>query len=210
MSAATVEDLAELVTLALSKTQQQILLELRAVANESRIVPARQALADALAHIGDAQRDVRAAQEEERNAKENLADALTEAEWETREQRIEKQSNKTWWVTDDDETEMVPVAAAGPHGGEVVGPQPTGRKLRVQVTADEARDRLAREARKHPTVIEADTAVRKAEDATYAARDRLTLAEKRFSAAKADVQAACAQLTALANTLPLVHAEGTK
>lgn len=186
MTVPTPEALAELVTLALTKTQQQILAMLRSIANESRIAQAREALTDSLLNIEGCQRELRSAQQAERDAKTLLDEALTEAEWETRELRLVKEGTKTWWITEELD-----------HGSY-------GDPVRRQVTAEEGRDLVAREARAQPSVVEAAKQLRMSEEMVAAAKDRLTLAERAFSACKADVYAASAQLTALATTLPLV------
>jgi hypothetical protein len=204
VSGAPPEELGEAVSAALSRNQQQVLLGLRGFANEAGVAPARAAMFEALASIDECQKAVRVQQDAEKAARAAAADAVVEAEWEIRDRRVVKEGSKTFWVTDDDETEMV----EGDDG--TAAPQPTDRKIRKQLTADEARDRLALEVRKHHAVREAEEALRAAEEATAAARDRLALAERRFSACKADVNAATAQLTALANTLPLVLQESTR
>lgn len=201
MSAATVEQLAELVSVALTRTQQQVLLQLKAFANESGLTAARAAQFDALAGIEATQDQLRQAQDDERQAKGALADATVEAEWEIRDRRVEKSGNKTFWVSDDDDTEMV----EGDDGIAVA--TPTGRKVRIPVTAAEATERLTYEARRHPAVVEAAELLRKAEEATHAARDRRDNAGRRFSACQGDLSAATAQLQALTTTLPLVLQE---
>lgn len=59
-----------------------------------------------------------------------------------------------------------------------------------------------REAAKDPRVAEAAVVLREAEHASAEARDLLTLADKRISACRADLDAAVATLNALALALP--------
>jgi hypothetical protein len=201
VSATSYAELGELVAAQLTAAQRLVLDHARGFANESGIVAARNALREAVESIDKRQDAVRAAQDAERAAREAVGDAQTEVEWEMRDARVVKEGNKTYWVTDDDETEMVVKQIAG-EGTEFASQAPTGRKRRIQVTADEARDRLAREVKKHAAVVEAETSLRKAEESTYAARDAAASAERRFSAARADLTAAGIYLQTFALALP--------
>lgn len=156
----------------------------RAAMNDAGIVRARQRVNDALDILDKSQIDYRKAQEAEREAKEAFETALAEAEWEL-DGRFVTEGNKTFLVT----------------------PSPTFPDIedateRKAMTADERAKWKSLEARKLPAVAKAASGLRKAEATTADRRDAITIADKTLSAARADLDAAIAVLTAWTAVLP--------
>lgn len=142
----------------------------RAALQEVGIRRARAAVPGALERIAAAQGDLRGALDAEREAKDRLAAEVLAVEWEL-DGRFVVEANKHWLIGDD------------------------GVKDRT-MTADERAKWKAAEAARQPTVVAATAALRNAEHGTAAARDALSLAERHFSAAKADLTASIAELQA--------------
>ena len=179
----------------------------RAIAQEAGIRRARRALAEAPDRLAEAQAAYREAQAVEAAAKERYGQALLEAEW-TLDGQLHKDGNKTYrWI----ECECIAVDA-GPAVVKVRTPE--GReavdncaicagagKFRRFMLADDVKSWKAAEAAKAPAVVAATLDLREAEEATAGARDAVTVADKRFSACRADLEAACAELNALAMSL---------
>lgn len=193
MSAATLEELSEVVAAQITRAQRVVLDAARAIGNEVGIGAARRALTDTLTDIKAAQEQVRAATDERKAAVEQLEQAQRQERLAVEFDRIVKEGNKTFWVTDDDETVMEEF----PDGAR---PAPTGRKVRRQVTADQARDLAEAEADRH--LVAYRQQVEECEQELAAARDHLAFCEKRFQAARSDLSAATTQLQVLALALP--------
>jgi hypothetical protein len=179
------------------------------VIREAGIRNARRALAEAPDRLAEAQAAFREAQAVEAAAKDRYATALVEAEWEL-DGRFKTDGNKTYLRLScevchgEGKTERMATPAevdAGCELGvaydkcEACDGLGTTRK---QMTADERKAYKASEAAKHPPVVTAGLDLRAAEEATAAARDAVGIADRRFSAAKYELQAACAELNALA------------
>lgn len=141
----------------------------RAACNEVGIHDARRNLAGSLDLIADAQTAKRGADDELKLLTEAVDAAVLEAEWELDGQFV-TEANKTFLVVGDD---------------------------RRQMTADERKAWKQAHALKHPTVAAALAARRAGESRANEARDALALAERRFSACKANLAAAVAQLETL-------------
>ena len=199
MTVTSMEDLSEVVAAQVTAAQRVVLDSARAMANEVGIASARRTLTDALDGIRSAQETLRAATDKRKAAAEQLEQRIRQERLAVAFDRVVKEGNKTFWLTDDDETEMV----EGPDGAR---PQPTGRKARRQVTADQAVE-LAEAEADRSLVVERQQ-LEECDQELAAARDALSLAEKRFQAARADVQAASVQLQVLALALP--HAEESR
>lgn len=193
------EDLSEVVAAQVTAAQRVVLDSARAMANEVGIASARRALTDALDGIRAAQEALRAAADERKAAAEQLEQRIRQERLAVAFDRVVKESNKTFWLTDDDETEMV-------EDADGARPVATGRKVRRQVTADQAVE-LAEAEADRALVVERQQ-LEECDQELAAARDALSLAEKRFQAARADVQAASVQLQVLALALP--HAEESR
>lgn len=181
----------------------------RAILNEAGIRRSRRDLAEAPDRLAEAQTAFREAQGREALARESYAQALLEAEW-SLDDRFKVDGNKTYL--------RLPCEACGGEGKTERTATPAevdvGCELgvaydkcvtcdglgttRKQMTADERKAYKASEAAKAPVVVEAASALRRCEMATAAARDAVGVAEKRLSAAKYDIQAAVAELNALA------------
>jgi hypothetical protein len=143
---------------------------IRDALNASGIRTERRAVTEAPERIDEAQEALRAARVAEADARTALDAEMLAAEWEL-EANFVTEANRTYLVIEDAE--------------------------RRQMTADERARWKAAEAAKQPAVVEAATRLRSAEHATAAARDALATAERRFSAAKAALGAAVAELQAL-------------
>lgn len=156
----------------------------RAAAKESGIRAARTALADAPRTLAEAQAAYRDAQAAEGEAKAALERELVEADWEL-DVAFEVQGNKT-----------VMVAVRGDNGSWVDLEEAKRRPM----TADERKAWKAAEARRMKTA--AVERLRQAEMATAAARDALDIASKQLTVRRIDLEAAIAELYALAAVLP--------
>ena len=168
------------------------------VIREAGIRNARRALAEAPDRLAAAQNVYREAQAVEAAAKERYAQALVEAEWEL-DGRFHTDGNRVYLRT--------PCEACGGRGASVISPDGDAEKCeacdglsttRKQMTADERKAYKASEAAKAPAVVTAALDLREAEEATATARDAVGIADRRFSACKRDLDAAIAELNALA------------
>lgn len=163
------------------------------VIREAGIRVARRALAEAPDRLAEAQNLYREAQAVEAAAKERYTQALIEAEWEL-DGQLHKDGNKTYrWIV---------CECTGPDGGETAKvdcPVCAGNgAFRRFMLADDVKSWRASESAKVPAVVEASAHLRRCEMDTAAARDAVTVAEKRLSACRADLDAAVAELNALA------------
>lgn len=173
----TLEELAERVDATVAEAKRIPSLDAaRAALNESGLQRARAVLRDAPAILSHAQDVFRACQEAERRAKDALETATYDAEWNL-QSCFEVRSNKTWLVRNADGTAV-----------------PDDQR---SLSATEKKEWLAQEAAKDPKVIEATAVLRKAEAETAAARDAVVLADKAFSAARADLDGAIAHVRTL-------------
>jgi hypothetical protein len=154
--------------------RRQLVEMARAAANESGIRQARHALAEGPHMLAEAQARYRAAQDAETAAKEAHDAELVAADWEL-DGRFTVEGNKTYLVQGEEKRAM---------------------------TVDDRKAWKANEARKLPAVAEARRRLREAEQATAAARDGLTIAEKQLTVRRIDLEAAIAELNALAAVLP--------
>lgn len=143
---------------------------IRSIANEAGIRRARTMLRDAPDIVEAAKRDLRNAQNVERDARESYDTALLEAEWEL-DGRFVTEGNKTYLVDGEERRAM---------------------------TADERKAWKAEQAKRAGSVAAAAKALREAEAATARARDAVDTAENRLTAAKHDLTAAVAELQVLA------------
>lgn len=171
------------------------------VIREAGIRNARRALAEAPDRLADAQAAFREAQAREALAKEGYGQALLEAEWEL-DGRFHTDGNRTYL--------RVTCEACGGSGKVAVSPGVGSDGFdkceacdglgttRKQMTADERKAYKASEAAKVPAVVEASAHLRRGEMDTAGARDAVLVAEKRLSACRADLEAAVAELNALA------------
>lgn len=171
------------------------------VIREAGIRNARRALAEAPDHLAAAQKAYREAQAVEAAAKDRYSEALLEAEWEI-DGRFKTEGNQVYL--------RVKCEACGGSGlDQFAQPAPGEQRpkceacdglgtTRKKMSVDERKVYKASEAAKVPAVVAAALDLREAEEATAAARDAVTVSDKRLSAAKHDVQAACAELNALA------------
>ena len=165
------------------------------VIREAGIRNARRALAEAPDRLAEAQAAFREAQAVEAAAKERYSQALIEAEWEL-DGQLHKDGNKTYrWVTcecsvgtPENPGEPVPACAICAGQGQ----------YRKFMLADDVKAWKASEAAKVPGVVELAAHLRRCEEATAAARDAVGVADRRFSAAKHDLDAAISELNALA------------
>ena len=180
--------------------------EARAACNEVGIRKAREALSIALGAIGLAQEEYREAQAVQRLAQEAHDQAVSDADWEL-DGRFVIESNKHWLTTSCEP--CLGTGIVNPHPVNAVnrGPEEActacdGKgSTRRSLTADERKAWKANEARKMPAVAAAAAALYRAEEDTAAARDGVTFAGHRFSAARHDLDAAVAELNALAVAL---------
>lgn len=171
------------------------------VIREAGIRNARRALAEAPDRLAEAQAAFREAQGREALAKESHGQALLEADWSI-DDRFKTDGNRTYL--------RLPCPECGGKGLVAhvpgVGSEGTDKceacdglgTTRKQMTADERRAYKASEAAKVPAVVECAAFLRRCEMDTAAARDAVGVAERRFSACKHDVDAAVAELNALA------------
>jgi hypothetical protein len=165
------------------------------VIREAGIRNARRALAEAPDRLAEAQNLFREAQAVEAAAKQSYGQALIEAEW-SLDGQLHKDGNKTYrWVicectvgTPENTGEPIPGCAICAGDG----------KFRRFMLADDVKSWKAAEAAKVPAVVTAALDLREAEEASATARDAVGVADRRFSAAKYDLQAAVAELNALA------------
>lgn len=167
----------------------------RAILNESRIRAARRNLAEAPDRLAEAQAAYRAAQGAEALAKESYTTALIEAEW-ALDGQIHSEGNKRYrWVT----CECLNDADFAQVEGMKDCPVCKGDgKYRQFMLADDVKAWKAAESAKVPEVVLVAGELRRAEENTAAARDAVLVAEKRLSACRADLEAAVAELNALA------------
>lgn len=181
---------------------------MRALLNEAGIRRARVALSEAPDRLAAAQNAYREAQAVEGAARESYTQAVVEAEWEL-DCQVHTDGNKRYrWVPcdcveaiDDGESESVVIRVdigsgrSAVHGCSVCA---GAGRYRRNMLADEVKAWRATEAAKAPGVVLVSAALRRAEEDTAAARDAVSVADKRLSAAKMEVQAAIAELNALA------------
>jgi hypothetical protein len=156
--------------------------QVRDALNEVGIQKARSVLREAPDLVANAKVTLRQAQDAERTAREQHADALLEAEWELATHFVVR-SNKTWLAVDAD-------------GASIVEDD------QRSMTADEKKAWIAHHGNQAPAVKAALHALRSAEENTAAARDDVSLAEARLSVAKHDLDAAAVQLRAFTLALP--------
>lgn len=160
------------------------------VIREAGIRRARAALAEAPDHLAEAQAAYREAQAIEGAARERYQQALVEAEWEVAGQVFSDGNKKYRWVP------------CGEHGDGEPTPLCTecngSGRYRLFMLADDVAKWKAATAASQAAVVLLATALRRAEEDTAAARDAVGVADKRLSAAKYEVQAAIAELNALA------------
>jgi len=162
----------------------------RAILRECGIRAARRALDEAPEQLGMAQVALRQAQGAEQAAREALTGAMLEADW-SLDGQIHSEGNKRYrWVDCD--------CDGAPFVGVPDCPVCKGDgKFRRFLLADDVKAWKASEAAKVPAVSAAASALRVAEENTAAARDGVTLAEKKLSARRTDLEAAIAELQAL-------------
>lgn len=168
------------------------------VIREAGIRRARTALAEAPDRLAEAQAAYREAQAIEGAARESHQQALMEAEW-SLDGLLHKDGNKTYrWVPCD----CIDADGSGARantGALADCPVCAGAaKFRRFMLADDVKSWKAAEAARVPAVVLVAAELRRAEENTAAARDALGVADRRFSAAKHEVQAAIAELNALA------------
>lgn len=158
-----------------------VLQQARAMLNEAGLTAARRRLTEGLDRLGHSQLVLREKQEAERQAKDAHDQAVVAAEW-GMAGSFEVRSNKQWLVK-------------GPDGG------PLADDEQRSMSADEKRAWLAHQAGQSKEVMAAQKRWRDAEQATQAARDELTLADKSLSACGRDLDAAIATVQTLALAL---------
>lgn len=169
------EDLAEQAhELAAKFTERRTFEEARAALNEAGMLRARQRLADALAAIETAQQAVRETADVAKRLNGAVDVFANEVEWEL-DARFVTEGAKTYLLMANDE--------------------------RKAMTADERAKWKASEARKHESVRNARRLASEADMENAAAKDALALAEKAFSAARHDLDAAIATVQILAASL---------
>lgn len=183
-------ELAEQVEREVSAAMRMPTLDaMRALLNESGIRRARVALAQAPDRLAEAQNAYREAQAVEGLARESYGQALAEADWEL-DGQVHTDGNKRYrWVP----CECLAVSHDATNCPVCSG----SGQVRRFMLADEVKTWKAAEAANHHAVVGPLGELRRAEEATAAARDALNVAEKRLSAAKYEVQAAIAELNAL-------------
>lgn len=175
----TMEELADKLDATIkAATRTPMLVEARAACNEAGVHKARADLIGALDILNHAQEAKRTAEAQERTAKDAHTDAAVEAEWALAESCFDLRSNKTWLVKD----------AQG---------KPLDEAQQRSVTADEKRTWIAHHVGQAPEVKRTAKVLREAEANTARARDDVNLAERRFSASKAELTAAVAVLATL-------------
>ena len=163
------------------------------VIREAGIRNARRSLAEAPDHLAAAQNVYREAQAVEAAAKDRYTQALIEAEWEL-DSQLHKDGNKTYRWMGCECWNAEPVGKVDPNCAICAG----AGKFRRFMLADDVKSWKAAEAAKAPAVVAATLDLREAEETTDTARDAVGIADRRFSAAKYEVQAAVAELNALA------------
>lgn len=152
--------------------------EARAALTEAGMARSRRRVDDALQAIDVSQAAVRSAHTAVRTERDHFDQAVAEVEWELDAEFV-AEGNKTFLVLNDAD----------------------GEPVRKQMTADERRDWKTREAAKNPRVRQHRARVLDAEAVLAEARDGLTLAEKQFTAARIDLEAAIATVTTLAASI---------
>lgn len=168
------EELSERAIVALGDlAQQRTFEEARAALNEAGIVAARRRVFDGLDRIEAAQARVRAARQLEQLRAEAVDQAMAAAEWGL-DSRFVKEGAKTFLVDGDERRAM---------------------------TADERKQWKQAEARKDPAVVDARALYAGAELELATCKDELVVAEKAFSAARGDLDAAIATVTTLAASI---------
>ena len=155
-------------------TTPETVVVIRGMLNDAGINGARLALAESLTQLADAQAEKRRADNNERDAREKLQRVTDNAEWTLEPPEATKVDGKT----------MV-----------------DGREVVSWVAADKAAWKK-REAAKQPDVKAQTEHLRQMEHESAVARDALTVADKRLSARRADLDAAIATLNALVLALP--------
>jgi hypothetical protein len=181
---ATVVDLRDRVATLIDKvTGPAPLADVRQAMNDVGIHDARRQLTvDAVDAVDHALTDLRTKQDAERLARETYDEALTEATWALGE-HFATRSNKQWLAKDADGT---PIAEEQQRSYDAAA-----RKEWLEYHA--ARTQAVRLAKRD---------LRDAEENTQQSRDALTVAEKRFTAARHSLDAAAAQLHALVRATP--------
>ena len=129
------------------------------------------------------------AREAVRVAEEAHAGAVANTEW-LLDGRFETAGNKTYLVTDEDE--LAPV-----EHEDGVHMEPTGRKVRRAMTADERTAWKRREAGRDPEVAETARHLAAAESRLAEIRAQITIANTRISALKHALDGSVAVLQAL-------------
>lgn len=152
--------------------------EARAALNEAGMNRARQRLVDALGNIAIQQGLVREQAEVVGQLRDAYDQALFAAEW-ALDARFVAEGNKVFLVTQ----------------------LRDGVDERRPMTADERARWKTVEARQDPGVVAAGRALRDAESAYAATKDAVGVAEKAFSAARADLDAAIATVGILAASI---------
>lgn len=171
------------------------LTAVHAVIKEAGIRSARKAITYALVGIEEAQTAYRCAQAVEAVTKEARDGALLEAEWDI-DSQLHTDGNKRYrWVV----CECVDMTGGPSSGPTTDCPVCSGAgKVRKFMLADDVKAWKAAESARVPAVVTLTDSLVRAQEDTAAARDSINVAEKRFSASKADLQAAIAELQALA------------
>lgn len=205
MTVTDLSDVAERVEKEVREAMRMPTLDaVRAILNEAGIRRSRRSLAEAPDRLAEAQAAFREAQGREALAKESHAQALLEAEWEI-DGRFKTDGNRTYLRLDCEEcrgTGQVPVTpGVGSDGFDKCEVCDGMGSTRKQMTADERKAYKASEAAKVPAVVECAAFLRRCEMDTAAARDAVLVSEKRLSACRADLDAAVAELNALAISL---------
>ncbi len=187
LTSTDLSELAEQIDRQVSEAMRMPTLDaMRALLNECGIRRARVALAESPDRLAAAQAAYRDAQAIEATHREMYTQALLEAEWDV-DGDIHKDGNKTYrWVACECDGNVADCPVCNGAG-----------KVRRFMLADDVKAYKASEAAKVPAVEIAGAALREAVEETAAARDALTVADKRLSAAKYEVQAAIAELSAL-------------
>lgn len=148
--------------------------EARAALTEAGVQRGMAAQITALDILDAAKRQLRAAQTEQRGAKETYDDALTDAEWEADDHFV-TEGSKTYLVDGDNRKPML---------------------------ADDVRKWKTQRAKKSPAVAAARKALDAADEAVAAARDEVDLAEARLSVSKHDLVARVAILQHFTYAIP--------
>lgn len=192
----TTEELAERADeLARKMREPSTFVEARAALQEAGVLKARRALAEAVDFIDVSLTSHRSAQEAERQAQDAYDEAIGDAEWEL-DTHFVTESNKTLLVIKQCEY------ALAPNWKEFHDPfvEHQCRETRP-MTADERKAWKANESRRMPAVKAAADELRKATQERDRTKDEIVLAERRFSARKADLAAAVASVEVLGASL---------